>query len=150
MLSTHPYEEVAYDVVELLNTNPYEGAGMIGELPSAVDALTFLKQVKETFQCGAIRHTKLTTKQVKRIAFCGGSGSFLLKTAQAQQADVYITGDFKYHEFFDAEDRIIIADIGHFESEQFTIDLIGEDLRKNFPKFAVHFTRVNTNPINYL
>jgi putative NIF3 family GTP cyclohydrolase 1 type 2 len=97
-----------------------------------------------------VRYTLPHKAKVKRIALCGGSGSFLLGNAITENADVFITGDFKYHQFFDAENRIIIADIGHFESEQFTIELLAEKLAENFPTFAPHLTRVNTNPINYL
>ena len=89
-------------------------------------------------------------KNIKKVALCGGAGSFLLKAARSAGADIFITGDFKYHEFFDAENQILIADIGHYESEQYTMDLIADFLRKNFPKFAVHLSKVNTNPINYL
>jgi putative NIF3 family GTP cyclohydrolase 1 type 2 len=97
-----------------------------------------------------IRYTKLINKKIKKIAICGGSGSFLLEEAKKQNADLFVSSDFKYHEFFDAEDEIIIADIGHFESEQFTKDLIYDLLSKKFTKFAVQLSKVNTNPINYL
>lgn len=150
MNENHPYEEVAYDVFNLDNKNQFEGAGMIGELEKEMDELTFLKRIKKDFKCGAIRHTALRNKKIKKVAFCGGSGSFLLSTAKSQQADIFITGDFKYHEFFDTDNQIVIADIGHYESEQFTINLLGAILTKKFPNFAVHLTRNNTNPINYL
>jgi len=149
LISAHPYETVAYDIVPLNNKNNYEGSGMIGELEMEVDSQEFLQQLKDTFNCGIIKHTKLTCTSVKKIAWCGGSGSFLLKNAKQQKADIFITGDFKYHEFFDAENQIIIADIGHFESEQFTIELIGELLSKNFTKFAPCLTGINTNPVKY-
>jgi dinuclear metal center YbgI/SA1388 family protein len=145
----HLYEEVSYDVIPILNENQTEGSGMIGELEIEMDELTFLKHLKTTFHCGAIRHTNLLNKKIKTVAFCGGSGSFLLSTAMRQKADVYITGDFKYHEFFDAENQILIADIGHYESEQFTSNLIADILKKKFTTFAVHLTGINTNPINY-
>lgn len=148
--TNHPYEEVAYDLYPLLNVNEYEGSGMVGELENVVDELTFLKQVKSTFHCGTIRHTKLLNKKIKKVAFCGGSGFFLLNYAKHSNADIYITSDVKYHEFFDAENDILLADIGHFESEQFTIDLLKELLIKKFTTFAVHLTEINTNPINYL
>ncbi len=146
----HPYEEVAYDVFPLINVNAYEGGGMIGELETPMESVDFLKMVKSTFNCGVVRHTKLVQPTIQKVAFCGGSGAFLLKNALAAKADVYITGDFKYHEFFDAEDRIIIADIGHFESEQFTINLLSDIIIKKFPNFALRLTRINTNPIKYL
>ncbi len=145
----HPYEEVAYDIIPLLNENQTEGSGMIGELETEMDEISFLKHVKSTFNCGAIRHTNLLNRKIKTVAFCGGSGSFLLSTAMRQKADIYITGDFKYHEFFDAENQILIADIGHYESEQFTSNLIADILKKKFTTFAVHLTGINTNPINY-
>ncbi len=150
MISAHPYEEVAYDLVQLQNVNRYEGSGMVGDLASPINAIDFLNHIKSTFDCGVVRHTKLIEKPIERVAFCGGSGSFLLRNAKAAGADVYVTADFKYHEFFDAEDDIIIADIGHYESEQFTSDLLKEILTKKFPTFAVRLTEVNTNPINYL
>ena len=149
MLEAHPYEEVAYDVVELQNKNFSEGTGMIGELEEPMDALTFLAKLKQSFHCGSIRHTDLIHSKIQRIAFCGGSGSFLLNEAIQQKADIYITGDFKYHEFFDAENKIIVADIGHYESEQFTSDLIYRILTEKFVNFAISVTKVNTNPINY-
>lgn len=145
----HSYEEVAYDIIPLLNENQQEGSGMIGELETEMDEISFLKHLKSTFNCGAIRHTNLLNKKIKTVAFCGGSGSFLLSTAMRQEADIYITGDFKYHEFFDAENQILIADIGHYESEQFTSNLIADILKKKFTTFAVHLTGINTNPINY-
>lgn len=150
MKNAHPYEEVAYDIVGLKNENQFEGAGMVGELKQSLSTKDFLKLVKETFNCGIIRHTAIVKDEVKRIAFCGGSGSFLLSDAIRSNADVYITGDFKYHEFFDAEDKLVIADIGHFESEQFTINLLSAILTKKFPNFAHCLTTINTNPINYL
>jgi dinuclear metal center YbgI/SA1388 family protein len=149
MLDAHPYEEVAYDVIELKNKNFSEGTGMIGDLEEPIDSLTFLAKLKQSFHCGSIRHTELIHSKIQRVAFCGGSGSFLLKDAIQQKADIYITGDFKYHEFFDAENKIIIADIGHYESEQFTSDLIYRILTEKFVNFAISVTKVNTNPINY-
>ena len=150
MKEAHPYEEVAHDIVPLINKNQFEGAGMIGELSSSVSTIDFLHQLKDIFNCDCIRHTKINKEKVKKIAFCGGAGSFLLDKAKARNADIFITGDFKYHEFFDAEDQIIIADIGHFESEQYTPNLIHEVLKKKFITFALRLSKVNTNPINYL
>lgn len=150
MIQAHPYEEVAYDVIPIKNINQFEGAGMIGELLEPMDESSFLHLLKEKFGCGVIRHTDLLGRPIRKVAFCGGSGSFLLNRAMRERADIYITGDFKYHEFFDAEGKIVIADIGHYESEQFTIDLIGELLKKKFATFALHLTAINTNPINYL
>lgn len=149
MHKAHPYEEVAHDIIALENQNQYEGAGMIGELPEEIDATQFLTHVKEVFNCGVIRHTPVHKNKIKTIAYCGGAGSFLLGAAKGQKADLYITGDFKYHEFFDAENDITIADIGHYESEQFTPNLLLGILKKNFINFAFHLSKVNTNPINY-
>ena len=149
MKAAHPYEEVAHDIYPLSNVNQDEGSGMIGELDQAMEVGAFLAHLKSTFNCGVIRHTELIKKEIKTVAFCGGSGSFLLNNAKSQHADIYITGDFKYHEFFDAEKAIIIADIGHFESEQYTPHLIHSILKKNFINFAFHLSKVNTNPINY-
>lgn len=150
MKANHPYEEVAYDIIALKNANSFEGAGMIGELKQEMKSIDFLKFIKQQFNCGTIRYTDLVKSTIKTVAFCGGSGSFLLKDAIAQKADIYITGDFKYHEFFDAEDKLIIADIGHFESEQFTINLLNDILIKKFSNFAPRLTTINTNPIKYL
>lgn len=149
MVSAHPYEEVAYEVFPMTNVNAYEGSGMVGELEEAWDTETFLKHIKETFHCGVIRHTALVSKTIQKVAYCGGAGSFLLGAARRSGADIFITGDYKYHEFFDAEDQIIIADIGHYESEQFTSHRIAEILTEKFATFAVHLTAVNTNPLNY-
>ena len=150
LLIEHPYEEVAYDLYPLTNQFATVGAGMIGELPQPVDELTFLQTVKTQMKADAIRYTKLRNKPVKRVAVCGGSGSFLLKQAINAGADMFISADFKYHEFFDAEEKLVIADIGHFESEQFTQNLLVEIIRKKFVNFAVRLTEVNTNPIKYL
>ncbi len=149
MLHAHPYEEVAYDLVALENTNKFEGAGMIGNLEKEMDSIDFLNHLKKVFQVDCIRHTKIVKSKIRKVAYCGGSGSFLLRKAMSKNADIYVTGDFKYHEFFDAEDKIIIADIGHYESEQYTKNLLHDILKKKFPKFALHLTEENTNPINY-
>ena len=125
------------------------GAGIIGELEQAMDEKDFLCLVKEKFKANGIRHTPLLGKPIKKVAVCGGAGSFLIKKAIQQKADIYITGDIKYHEFFDADGRLVIADIGHYESEQFTIDLLYDILREKFPTFAVLKTSVNTNPVHY-
>jgi dinuclear metal center YbgI/SA1388 family protein len=146
----HPYEEVAYDIIPLLNKHQNEGAGMYGILAEAMDENDFLLWLKSVFKCSAIRHTKHTGKKIQKIAFCGGSGFFLLNHAKNIQADAYITADIKYHEFFDADNELLLVDIGHFESEQFTIDLLKDFLIKKFTTFAVHLTKINTNPINYL
>ncbi len=149
MKNVHPYEEVAYDIISLKNSHPFEGSGMFGILENEMDELAFLSQIKSTFNCGIIRHTNLLNKPIKTVAFCGGSGSFLLKNAKQIKADIFITADYKYHDFFDSENQLVIADIGHFESEQYTINLIADILKKKFPIFVLHLTGVNTNPINY-
>ncbi|MDD4109799.1 MAG: Nif3-like dinuclear metal center hexameric protein [Prolixibacteraceae bacterium] len=149
LLSSHPYEEVAYDVYPLDNTFPMAGMGMTGTLSEPLPEQDFLKLIKKTFNTGCIKHTKLTGNKVRQVAVSGGSGSELLREAISANADAFVTADFKYHQFFDAENKILIADIGHFESEQFTKDLFRELLIKKFPKFAVHFSEVRTNPVYY-
>ncbi len=146
----HPFEEVAYDLYPLANIHQRIGAGMIGNLPQEVDAREFLLQVKEILQLGCVRHTDLKNKKVKRIAVCGGSGSFLVNDAISCCADIYLTGDVKYHDFFIPGQRMILADIGHYESEQFTKDLIYTLLKKKFTTFALFISGTNTNPVNYL
>lgn len=150
LFRSHPYEEVAYDIYALDNKNPQVGLGMIGELETPMGSLEFLKKLKDLFHCGAIRHTLIIKGKIRKVALCGGSGSFLLRKAMASKADIYISGDFKYHEFFDAEGKIIIADIGHYESEQFTREIFYEIVTKKFPNFAVRISEINSNPINYL
>ncbi|MCB0480544.1 MAG: Nif3-like dinuclear metal center hexameric protein [Flavobacteriales bacterium] len=145
----HPYEEVAYELYQIENTNPQIGSGMIGDLREELDLNSFLDLIKKSFDLKVIRHTKNVNRKIRKVAWCGGSGSFLLGAAIGQKADIFITGDFKYHEFFDAENQIVIADIGHYESEQFTMELIGDFLKRNFPKFAVRLTEVYTNPVIY-
>jgi dinuclear metal center YbgI/SA1388 family protein len=144
----HPYEEVAYQYFKTENTLQDAGSGMIGLLPEAIQIDEFLRKVKSIFG-GVIRHTKPIKTHVQKIAWCGGSGSFLLPDALRNGADVLLTSDFKYHQFFDTEDRILIADIGHFENEQFTIELIYTVLKDNFPNFAGCQTGIQTNPIHY-
>lgn len=149
LLNTHPYEEVAFDIYSLENKFENIGMGMIGSLATPKSEKEFLIQLKNTFNTGVIKHTALRNKKVEKIAVCGGTGSFLLKQAIAAGADFFVSGDFKYHEFFDADNKIVIADIGHFESEQFTKELFYELLTKKFPKFAVHLSEANTNPVFY-
>jgi dinuclear metal center YbgI/SA1388 family protein len=149
LMDNHPYEEVAYDIFTMDNTHLGVGSGIIGDLEREMEEKAFLQLLKDRFKVGAIRHTPLLGKPIKRVAVCGGAGSFLIKRAIQQKADVYITGDVKYHEFFDADGRLVIADIGHYESEQFTVDLLHDLLVKKFPTFAVLKTRVNTNPVQY-
>lgn len=146
---SHPYEEIAFDIYTLENQYDNIGAGLIGELQESMNTETFLDHIKKSMKAPVVRHTALVKNQIKTVAICGGSGSFLLNDAIRQRADIFITGDFKYHQFFDADGKIIIADIGHFESEQFTINLLTEYIRQKFTTFAVRFTETNTNPIYY-
>jgi dinuclear metal center YbgI/SA1388 family protein len=149
LFAVHPYEEVAYEMIALRNKNQDIGAGMVGTLPQPMAEEAFLQLVKERMKTDCIRHTALRGKEVHKVAVCGGSGSFLLRDAIAAGADCFITGDFKYHQFFDADSRIIIADIGHYESEQFTIELFQTLLNKKFPNFAILLSNFSTNPVKY-
>jgi len=134
---------------ELKDYHPQLGAGLIGELELPLPEKNFLSHLKNQFRTTVIRHTDLLEKSVLKVALCGGSGSFLLQAAIGAGADVFVTGDFKYHDFFEADNKILVADIGHFESEQYTIELIIDILKDNFSTFALHYTQVNTNPVNY-
>ncbi len=145
----HPYEEVAYDIYQLENTYQNIGSGMVGELEKPVSEIEFLERLKSVFMLKLIKHTPLLNKSIKKVALCGGSGSFLLKNAINSKSDIYISSDFKYHEFFDAENQILIADIGHYESEQFTPEIFYEIISNKFPTFASYLTETNTNPVNY-
>ena len=149
LIKNHPYEEVAYDIYPLENKHQLVGSGMIGELETEVDGLTFLQLLKDKMQLTVIRHTQILNKSIKKVAVCGGSGSFLLNKAIQANADAFVTADFKYHEFFDADGNLMIADIGHFESEQFTQHLLLEIITNKFPNFAIRLTENNTNPIKY-
>jgi len=150
LIQAHPYEEVAYDIYPLNNSVNTVGSGVIGELQQEEEEHTFLKRLKSDLKTDCIRHTHLRNKKVKRVALCGGSGSFLLNDAIKANADIFITGDFKYHQFFDAEGKIVIADVGHYESEQFINELFYELLTEKITNFAVRLSEINTNPINYL
>ena len=150
LLKAHPYEEVAYDIYSLDNKHPQIGSGMVGDLPTEMDEKAFLLQIKDIFDAKSIRFTSFLNKKIKKVALCGGSGSFLVKDAISAKADVFITGDFKYHQFFDAENKLLIADIGHYETEQFTPEIFYEVISKKMPTFAAYLSNLNTNPINYL
>lgn len=150
LLSAHPYEVPAYDILTLDNTAEFAGAGMIGYLKEPVGEMEFLKNLKQKLQAGCVRHTKLLNKPIRKVAVCGGSGSFLLKAALRKKADIFVTADFKYHEFFDAENQILIADVGHYESEVHTKELISDILQNNFANIAVILANTVTNPISYL
>lgn len=150
MNASHPYEVVAYDIYDLHNTSNEIGSGLVGELKEKMNTDQFLEFVKERFAVKTLKHTALCHKEIKTVALCGGAGSFLLPSAIGLKSDIYISADFKYNEFFDADGKIIIADIGHFESEQFTIDLLYDFLSQKFTTFAVLKTAVNTNPVTWL
>ena len=145
----HPYEEVAYYISALENENQEVGAGMIGELEEPQNEEGFLDYLKEKMNLKVLKHTALTGKKIKKVALCGGAGIFLLGDAKRAGADIFITSDVKYHEFFDAEGQIILCDIGHYESEIFTKDLLAELLSQNFPNIALYLTKVVTNPTSY-
>jgi dinuclear metal center YbgI/SA1388 family protein len=150
MVAAHPYEEVAYYLSSLENAHQEVGAGMIGQLPNKISAKELLQRVKGSMGAGVVKHTRLVHEKVKTIAVCGGAGGFLLPQAIRAGADVFITSDLKYHEFFEANQEIILADIGHYESEQFTKDLLYDHFQENFANIAVRLSKVITNPIYYL
>lgn len=150
LFDTHSYEEVAYEVTTLDNKNQNIGMGMIGELPSPLEETEFLQNVKKTFNAQGIRHSSLCNKPVKKVAVLGGSGSFAINAALQAGADAFITADLKYHQFYQAEGQLILADIGHYESEQFTKNILTDFLTKKFTNFAVVLSDENTNPIKYL
>jgi len=149
MFTAHPYEEVAYQILSTENTIKHFGSGVVGTLDEPMEETQFLQYLKEKMELDVFKHSALTGRKVQKVAVCGGAGSFLIGTAKARNADVYITSDVKYHEFFDAENQLILCDIGHFESEKYTIELIMEILSKKFPNFATIFAQTNTNPIQY-
>ncbi|MCT4639628.1 MAG: Nif3-like dinuclear metal center hexameric protein [Bacteroidales bacterium] len=150
MLKAHPYEEVAYDIYALTQENSSVGLGIVGNIEKPMSEIDFLKNLKSRLGLDVIKHTKLFDKPIERVAVCGGSGSFLLNNAIRSKADIFISGDFKYHQFFDAEESIIIADIGHYESEKHAKSIFYELLTKKMTKFATYLSEVNTNPINYI
>jgi dinuclear metal center YbgI/SA1388 family protein len=149
MKAAHPYEEVAYDIIGLENEHATIGSGLLGDLPEPVNEQDFLQSIKDSFNLTIIKHTSLLGKKVQKVALCGGAGSFLIPVAASAGADFYITSDIKYHEFFDADNKLVIADIGHYESEQFTIDLLFDLLSKKFLNFAIFKTGMVTNPVKY-
>jgi dinuclear metal center YbgI/SA1388 family protein len=147
--AVHPYEEVAYDLLPLSNTAVKIGSGMTGELPIPMAEDDFLTHIQQVFGVPVVRHTPLNGRPVKKVAICGGAGSFLISNAIGAGADFFITSDVKYHEFFDANGQLVIADVGHYESEQFTVALLAGFLQEKFPTFAALKTGVKTNPVNY-
>ncbi|MCS6991852.1 MAG: Nif3-like dinuclear metal center hexameric protein [Chitinophagales bacterium] len=146
---SHPYEEVAYDLVPLANDWQYAGAGIIGELPRPMTAGEFLTLLKQTFRCAVIRHSTPLPKPILNVALCGGAGSFLLDKAIAAGADAFVTADVGYHRFFEAQNRTLLCDIGHYESEQFTAELLLSGLKDKLPTFAARISAQSTNPVNY-
>jgi hypothetical protein len=149
MRENHPYEEVAHEILLLQNSYQEIGAGLIGELQHPMEESQFFNHVSSIFGLSVVKHTRFLGKKIKKVAVCGGSGSFLTSKAIQHQVDVFLTSDIKYHEFFDANDKILLMDIGHFESEQYTIELFHKVLQQNFPNFALLKSKVNTNPVHY-
>lgn len=149
LLQAHPYEEVAYDLIPLRNQAKTLGMGILGEFQKPVGENDFLALLSQVFGCPVFRHSPLTGKTIRRVAVCGGSGSFLLKKALQAKADAFVTGDFRYHQFFDADQKILIADVGHFESEQYSMQLLQRLLSEKCATFAPVISGVKTNPVNY-
>ena len=150
LFKNHPYKEVAYELVSLTNAHQNIGMGMIGEFSTPINEPTFLQFVKETFKTNCIRHSELLRKPIRTVAVLGGSGSFAIDNAIQMKADVYISADFKYHDFFKAENKILLTDVGHYESEQFTKNLLVDYLSKKFSNFAIILSEKSTNPIHYI
>ena len=151
MLEVHPYEEVAYDIYPLNNKNENVGSGIIGTLEKETDVEEFLIKLKEILQASYIRHGPFHSgRKVKMVALCGGSGSFLIEDAFRQGADLFITGDLKYHNFFEYQNKMTLVDAGHYETEQFTKELLFDLLTKKFPNFALQISSMNTNPVSFL
>ena len=149
MIAAHPYEEVAYDIIMLNNPYPALGTGVTGFLQDPLPVSEFLQVLKKVFGTGVIRHTAGRVDLVRSVALCGGAGAFLIPTALASGADIFVTSDLKYHDFFETKERMILSDIGHYESEQFSIELLHDLIVQKFPTFAVQKTAVITNPVRY-
>jgi dinuclear metal center YbgI/SA1388 family protein len=150
LTDAHPYEEVAYDIIALENSYDEAGLGCVGELPEAVDELEFIRSVSGIFDAQGVRYSAITGKQVKRVALCGGAGADLVEEAIKEKADAFVTSDLKYHDFFKGENQMVLVDIGHYESEKYSREILYALIIKKFPTFAVRFSETNTNPINYL
>ena len=150
LLSVHPYEEPAFDLYPLQNDWLQAGSGIVGELDESETELEFLKHIKKIFEVGCVRHNKLTGREIQKVALCGGAGAFLLPQAIRMGADVFITGEIKYHDYFGHEGDILMAEIGHYESEQYTKEIFYSIIRDLFPNFALQLSKINTNPIKYL
>ena len=145
----HPYEEVAYEIETLDNTNQNIGMGKIGEFEKEMTETEFLKHLKMTFKIPVIRHSKVLNKSIRRVAVLGGSGAFAIHQAIQHSADAFVSADFKYHDFFKAEQKILLADVGHFESEQYTKDLLYSIVNEKFTNFAIILSKTKTNPVHY-
>jgi dinuclear metal center YbgI/SA1388 family protein len=150
LLKNHVYEEVAYEIYDLQNQHQNIGLGMVGELEKPLSEVEFLSFVKSKMQCGGIRHSTLLGKSIKKVAVLGGSGSFAIKNAIQAGADVFLTADLKYHNFYEAENKILIADIGHYESERYTKNYIVDYLKEKITNFAIVLSEENTNPVKYI
>lgn len=150
LFETHSYEEVAYEILTIENTNQHIGMGMIAELKQPMDEQSFLSFVKDKMKTGCVRHSTFLNKDIKTVAVLGGSGSFAINAAKSAGVDVFLTADLKYHDFFSAENQILVADIGHYESEQYTKNLLVAYLTKKIPNFAIILSKINTNPVKYL
>ncbi len=148
--SAHPYEEVAYDVYSVDNTFNDVGAGMIGKLPEVVGEMHFLRDLKANLHAQGLRHTKLTGNPIEKVAICGGAGRFTLSKAVQEGADALVTADFKYHDFFDVDQQLLLVDVGHYESEQFTPEILYNYIANQLPEATVSISACNTNPIYYL
>lgn len=149
LFDAHPYEEVAYEIIQLENHNQDIGSGLIGELEEPMEAKEFLQMLKDKLNLKVVKHNEVPSKKIKKVAICGGSGSFLLDTAMGSGADAFVTGDIGYHRFFDSNGKILLCDAGHFESEQFVKEVLYKVLKENFANFAVHLAKTETNPVNY-
>lgn len=147
--NNHPYEEPAFDCYPISNNHPEIGSGMLGSFETALTETEFLNLLKTQLKASCIRHTPKLNKPIQLVAFCGGSGRFLLNRAIARKADAFVTADFKYHDFFDVEGKLLLADPGHFETEQFTPEIFYGCIQNKFPKFAIRLSKINTNPIHY-
>lgn len=150
LISAHPYEEPAFDLYPLKNKWAQSGSGIVGELDVAETELDFLKWIKKIFEVDCLKHNKLSGRLIQKVALCGGAGAFLLPNAIAADADVFITGEIKYHEYFGHESGILLAEIGHYESEQYTKEIFYSIIKEQFPNVNIYNSKVNTNPIKYL
>ena len=149
LIAAHPYEEPVFDLYPLKNTWPQAGSGIVGELAEPETELEFLHRIKKTFEVGCVKHTKLSGRLIEKVALCGGAGAFLLPQAIAAGADVFLTGEIRYHDYF-GHDEILLAEIGHYESEQYTKEIFYSIIKDSFPDLSIQMSKINTNPIKYL